>query len=159
MIKTLKELVRLSNTLDSRGLVKEADELDGIIKKIAKLTPVGIAYYINQMFKNSRHDNDKDREELVKSLKATAATEGDGSVISFVINTSDHYYAFSRAHFDGPTGNSLVMNIEDLVQNSDLGDWQYEAGTDLLQIGRNSAFPLKVSFWYNKSLLMEQEND
>ena len=146
----LKDLVSLANHLDARGLQKEADYLDGIINKIARLTPEGLAYNINKMFQNSRHDGDKNREQLVKSLKATTATTKDGSVISFVIKDSDHYYAFSRAKFDGPTGNSLLSNIEDAVQNSDLGNWQYEAGTDLLQIGRNSAFPLKVSFWYSK---------
>jgi len=146
----IKQLTKLANHLDSKGLSKEADYLDAVIRKIADTTPAGLAYILNQMFKGSRHDGDEVRKQHVSSLKAVAGKHKDYTVISFTIDSLEQYYAFSGAKYNGPHGNGLLLNIEGKMQN-DIGGWQYEAGTDLLSIGKDSQFPFVVRFFYSES--------
>ena len=113
------------------------------------LTPAGLASILNRMFKKSRARDDT-QASLLSSLDATASTTENTTVVSFTLDSVEQYNAWSTARYDGPRGNSLVLNIEDKMQN-DIGEYRYEGGTDLLGIGRDSAFPLKVQFSYSNS--------
>ena len=62
----IKELIKLANHLDSKGLAKEADALDGVINKLAQI-PFGFEYFSAP----ERVEELDEREESERKTKAT----------------------------------------------------------------------------------------
>lgn len=115
----LKELIRLANELDGKGLAKEADALDGIIQKIAKeeegetKSPMEVRRdWINTISK------DKDINELCDIL-AEAAADPDLDLIHREVQ-----YLFLSKKAD------IVAGLEDIMSTWDIKDPSEEAAEE-----------------------------
>lgn len=93
----LKELIKLSNHLDAKGLKKEADYLDGVIKKLSK------EYAVNP---EEPYRSDKDKAYISENRdKALQTLERARGVVveayNFFVNElyfTDRIYVESKKH-------------------------------------------------------------
>lgn len=64
----LKELIKIANELDSRGLTAESDKLDGIIKSVARMKDsLDLEWFKNPSW-SLASANDKATKDMVKSV-------------------------------------------------------------------------------------------
>tara|TARA_R110002020_G_scaffold50716_6_gene143129 strand:+ start:13880 stop:14392 length:513 start_codon:yes stop_codon:yes gene_type:complete len=128
----IKELVKLSNHLDTKGLSKEADYLDAVIRKIADEEPVNVQSESTMIMDNNQ-----------QSFKEVAKV-GDAKIVMVIESmrgrTDDTNHPFTtniqlQDYSDPETGDSRIYNLTYAPDNGTV-----EVASVWLQGGKKTYF-------------------
>ena len=113
----IKDLIKLANKLDEKGLRKEADELDRIIKKYAEEAPdthPGRQFVLNRINRRSRSSEDNDNSYNPINLfryEKSEKLENPGGIILGL--GQDH---IEKMTFDNAGSGSKSEKIQELEE-------------------------------------------